>query len=79
MLAILFVSDALLLLRLTNGYESSDVYVTFNESVAIIRLPPRNKYTLPVLQLISARTTWVLRLRDVFSDRGPSLRDGSTK
>lgn len=79
MLAILFVSDALLLLRLTNGYESSDVYVTFNESVAIIRLLSRNKCTLPALQLISARTTWVLRLHDVFSDRGPSLRDRSTK
>ena len=56
MLAILFVSDALLLFRLLNEYEAGDVYVTFNESIVIIRpLPTRNKYTLPALQLISVR------------------------
>lgn len=43
MLAILFVSDALLLFRLLNEYESSDVYVTFNESIVIIRPLPTKK------------------------------------
>ena len=43
MLAILFVSDALLLFRLLNEHESSDVYVTFDESMVIIRPLPTKK------------------------------------
>jgi len=81
MLAILFVSDALLLFRLLNEYEASDVYVTFNESLVIIRPLPTKKeiYVASPCSQYQCATVWVLRLHDVFSERSSNLGDGSTK